>query len=577
MEYSYDKKSWFATNQNFYYCVYSHIHYDSQNSGKMKIDRLIGRIFCERRILIWKLYILLIILTCAGLIYHTYDFTFSVSDQFSTYVWHQRRLYFVGDGNPGALLKVHGDLLLDILNNGVSDVDSIASSATNGPFANQPTFNWCPKTDDFTYLSVDFPENATIWPDCGKIFDNDREEIKFSSQWSSPCELTNEQVANLSDDCRSMYDIFHFDPQVYTLEMKAANFTVYPLAFVILAGEKYAHQVYRLMSQIYRPWNAYCINLDDDGSADFKRAMKNLDKCFANIIMPKKFLNIKWASSTILESTMDCLQLLNDYDSALPWRYVQFVSWNDFPLRTMNEMVRIVKILNGSQDSELTRVYSLGLTSIKSLHTLHRYEKFHQDADIDEKRKNVAKPVPPGDLVVYKGSMAATLSREFVHYVFADKTARRFFDWCKSTYAPEEHYWSTLIHNRHANAPGPFPSSCLPYYEFKKKAKPFISRHQVWYHGCKGKLTSGSCVFGVGDLPALISKKELFAHKLYMKFQPAAYYCMSKLYFDRTLNSNNLGVGRNDSWLSNNFDEEFYSNLPSVRYHRMEDKSNFTC
>ncbi|KAK6051825.1 hypothetical protein COOONC_10668 [Cooperia oncophora] len=40
-----------------------------------------------------------------------------------------------------------------------------------------------------------------------------------------------------------------------------------------------------------------------------------------------------------------------------------------------------------------------------------------------------------------------------------------------------------------------------------------------------GKMSSGSCVFGVGDLANVLQQPHLVAHKLYIDFEPAAYFC----------------------------------------------------
>jgi len=38
---------------------------------------------------------------------------------------------------------------------------------------------------------------------------------------------------------------------------------------------------------------------------------------------------------------------------------------------------------------------------------------------------------------------------------------------------------------------------------------------------CYGKFVKESCVFGVDDMPNLIRRPELVAHKMYMDFEPA--------------------------------------------------------
>ena len=43
------------------------------------------------------------------------------------------------------------------------------------------------------------------------------------------------------------------------------------------------------------------------------------------------------------------------------------------------------------------------------------------------------------------------------------------------------------------------------------------------------------CIFGLGDLPWLFRRPELFVNKFYADFEPLAYDCMEELIFNRTL------------------------------------------
>ncbi|ETN78815.1 hypothetical protein NECAME_10115 [Necator americanus] len=57
-----------------------------------------------------------------------------------------------------------------------------------------------------------------------------------------------------------------------------------------------------------------------------------------------------------------------------------------------------------------------------------------------------------------------------------------------------------------------------------------ISRYQQWQIRsnsiCRGRYYRLSCVFGVDDLPTLVKRHELLAHKLYLGFQPASFLCL---------------------------------------------------
>ena len=50
---------------------------------------------------------------------------------------------------------------------------------------------------------------------------------------------------------------------------------------------------------------------------------------------------------------------------------------------------------------------------------------------------------------------------------------------------------------------------------------------------CHGKRVSNVCVFGVGDLPLLSRRPELFANKFYIDYEPLALDCMEQLHYRR--------------------------------------------
>jgi len=279
----------------------------------------------------------------------------------------------------------------------------------------------------------------------------------------------------------------------------------------------------------------------------------------SNMLMPPEHLEIYWADISLLRATLNCMSAMEkrrDHD----WRYVQILSYNDFPLKTNKEMVQILRMFNGANDAELTGGQA------------ERYTHYHKLSELDEQRLNETRPIPPAGLILYKGSFAATLSREFVRFVFEDRQAQQFLEWSGPTWAPEEQFWATLVHNLHLNAPGRFPGACLEYYRHGNLQKLWISRYQVWYSGCEGTYTSGSCVFGVGDLPVLIKRPELIAHKFYQDFEPAAFYCLAKRQYERTYIEKQYWEFEKVP-----LDMEFYATLPAVQYQRMTDKERFSC
>ncbi|VDK62591.1 unnamed protein product [Cylicostephanus goldi] len=70
----------------------------------------------------------------------------------------------------------------------------------------------------------------------------------------------------------------------------------------------------------------------------------------------------------------------------------------------------------------------------------------------------------------------------------------------------------------------------------------YLARHQVWYGECGGKLVTASCVFGVDDLANILRQPHLIAHKMYLDFQPAAFFCVLKEIRERENNPKPLNL-----------------------------------
>jgi len=78
-------------------------------------------------------------------------------------------------------------------------------------------------------------------------------------------------------------------------------------------------------------------------------------------------------------------------------------------------------------------------------------------------------------------------------------------------------------------------NSTIPYHtsdsvcacEGYPSTKPWLAVYANWgEERCHGRSVRGVCVFGVGDLPLLLSRRELFANKLYEDQQPVTLDCL---------------------------------------------------
>ena len=118
-----------------------------------------------------------------------------------------------------------------------------------------------------------------------------------------------------------------------------------PLAFAILVY-KDIHQVERLLRAIYRPHHYYCISVDKKSPSIFLEAVKAIAACFKNVITIST-VDVHWGDATNLLAELNCLKALFQLGM---WKYFINITGQEFPLKSMFEIARILNIYNGSND-----------------------------------------------------------------------------------------------------------------------------------------------------------------------------------------------------------------------------------
>ncbi|KAJ8310522.1 hypothetical protein KUTeg_012387 [Tegillarca granosa] len=164
---------------------------------------------------------------------------------------------------------------------------------------------------------------------------------------------------------------------------------------------------------------------------------------------------------------------------------------------------------------------------------------------------------PPDSIIPTKGSVHITANRAFIDFILHNETAKRFLNWTKETSVPDETFFSSINHNPHLNVPGSYQGEP----ETDPFIKPFLTRFKNWGTWpfdwkCYGKRVRMICVFGVEDVPLLVTSPEFFANKFYSDFEPLALDCMEEIHFYRTREQyeNNLS-----------FNSTYYENLPFIK------------
>ncbi|KAH7722819.1 Protein GLY-15 a [Aphelenchoides avenae] len=218
--------------------------------------------------------------------------------------------------------------------------------------------------------------------------------------------------------CRSIRETFGFFDRPLSEEER-----LFPIAHGLLVHSE-ATQVYFMLSAIYQPQNAYCIAVDGKSSDTFKRRMALLADCFPNIDV--FFVGeVQWANYEIVRGVFNCLRHLTALDH--PWRYYQYRSGVDVPLKTNLEMVRIFKQLNGSSN--------VFLEPVSDKQTEKQTQSVLQD-------KNVKPPLP-----VWSSSLSALFCREAANAMVRSEKVRDHLEFIKRLDIPDEKLWGTILGN----------------------------------------------------------------------------------------------------------------------------------
>lgn len=294
---------------------------------------------------------------------------------------------------------------------------------------------------------------------CHKMLPDSVEPIQFRDsqrlRWIPPRFFSDKEIAAMS--CPELRRNFYFPTEPLSQTERK-----FPLAFAMLL-ESDADQTLRLLRAVYWPQNQFCMHVDFKSSPMFFAAMHRVSSCLPNVHMSTKREMVYWGHISVLEAALHCMQLLADLQA--PWRYVQILSGTDVPLKTNAEMVNILTILNGSNDCELQekdfRHRYLSSWELSFDNTTEQEEGIIYGAVFPNfnLQSNISrvKTAPPLAMTLYKGSFAATLTRDFVKFALRSDAGKKLRSWLQDTYVPDEFFWPTLIHNDFLGAPGAFP------------------------------------------------------------------------------------------------------------------------
>ena len=302
------------------------------------------------------------------------------------------------------------------------------------------------KRPEATLLSI----HKNNYIDCHKIIEGNEEEILKANVFMKvvpPFRFTDEEYINKTKDCvqfrRSMkYDTYHV-----TDEEKE-----FPIAFSILTY-KDSDQTERLLRAIYRPQNVYCIHVDGNSPPVLHIALNGIANCFENVFNVSKTEKVFYNHMTRLKADLNCMTDLLAVSQK--WKYFINLPHQTFPLKTNLEIVKILKIYNGSNDIE--GIITPERMMPYRIKFRHRYNhKNHSWVSIGTQNSSL-----PHNAAMVKGSAYGIFSRSFVRFVIHDKKTKDILDYLEDVKSPDEYYWAILNHNKVLQAPGQFTGEIL--------------------------------------------------------------------------------------------------------------------
>ncbi|XP_022310513.2 beta-1,3-galactosyl-O-glycosyl-glycoprotein beta-1,6-N-acetylglucosaminyltransferase 4-like [Crassostrea virginica] len=357
--------------------------------------------------------------------------------------------------------------------------------------------------------------------DCRRIIEGDDTEIFFAAELMKRKEfnfITDDELRELAQNCEMFFKIFDYNRFIVSQEELD-----FPIAFSLIV-HKNAVQIERLLRAIYRPHNVYCIHIDRKADSSLHDAIAAVIKCLPNVFIASKLENVIYAGYSRLQADINCMYDLLHY-SGVKWKYFINLPAQEYPLKTNAEIVKILKLLNGtcSIESKYHKVFHYRVTQ----------SYWENPKTLKVERRYLRKSPPPHNMTVGKGSAYGAFSRRFVEFALNDERAQDLLKWTEDTYSPDETFWATLAINKHLGTPGiKYTASGVP------DRRVWMTTNVAWGYrgnpGCFGQYVREVCVYGVGDLQRLVTEREFFANKFYHDFQPYALMCLEEWLFNKS-------------------------------------------
>lgn len=304
----------------------------------------------------------------------------------------------------------------------------------------------------------------------------------------------------------------------------------FPVAYSIIMKDS-VFQLESLLRAIYRPQNFYCIHIDQNSPNEIRQAVQNIARCFQkNVFTVSVARSVTKGKLSHLQAELGCLRSLLKHPE---WKYFINLSENDFPLKINSDIVNI-------------------LTSLKGANSI-------QGIPLDQRAEKDTEKLPSG-VTPYIGEGDVIMNRETAHFAVNHPQAKSVLKWAEKTQHPQQTFYATLNYNpRQFKIKGSYTGP-LDYQNLKslEQIAKFVDSKNASSHACHGSRSfHGYCTFGVGDLPYLINRKELFAFRFRWDIDRLVLQCMEQMIYQRS---------KEQFMYPKDYDLSFYKHLEIVKH-----------
>jgi hypothetical protein len=256
------------------------------------------------------------------------------------------------------------------------------------------------------------------------------------------------------------------------------------IAYLILV-HRYPAQFKRLFKAIYDPCNCYLVHVDKRSGVAMLDEVRDFLAPYANADVLKA-KNAQWGGYSLVDAELRGMAHLLNADRT--WTHFINLSGQDFPLCTQ---AQIIARLDANPGREFIRV--LDQEKVRP-DTMRRVRRFYIEWADGVRGTSIDRPFLR-DAVPYIGTQWMIASRRFCAFVSADARARRFKDFYRNTFIPDEGLFQTLMMNTAEH--GVIVNDDLRMID--------------WIPDGDIKLRPRT--YGVADAAALLSSRSLFARK----------------------------------------------------------------